>query len=77
MMIIGGTCLTELEVATLAFKLLDAEMNACVGRLVKAHDDGEPVFSFSTEERARILRCLDECPDELLPLRTSLREPLS
>ena len=76
MMIIAGTRLTNLEVAGLAFKLLDAEMNACAARLVNAHVDGERVFSISTEERAAFSAALDECPDELLPLRTSLREPL-
>ena len=73
-MIIFGIRLEKLEVAALAFKLLDADLNPSVQRLVKAYDDEERVFSLSPEERTAFSEALDECPAELLPLRANLRD---
>jgi len=75
-MIIAGTQLDKLEVAALAFKLLDAELNESAHRLVKAYVDEEPVFSISTQERVAFSGALDVCPAELLPFRSNLREAL-
>jgi len=73
-MIIAGTRLTETEVATLAGKLRAAAASECADRVEHAYRDGERLFSLSTDERAVFYDALDECPDELLPLRANLQE---
>lgn len=75
-MIVAGTRLTDTEVAALAGKLRAADMNECAGRMEKAYVDGAHLFSISPDERTALSDALAECPDELLPLRASLLEPL-
>jgi hypothetical protein len=75
-MIIAGTRLTDTEVAALADKLRDADMSECADRVEHAFQDGERMFSLSADERGAFFDALNDCPDELLQLRTSLHEQL-
>jgi len=75
-MIIAGTRLTDTEVAALADKLRNAELNDCAERMENAYKDGERLFHISPEERAAFHDALDDCPEGLIPLRASLHEQL-
>jgi hypothetical protein len=75
-MIVAGTRLTDTEVAALAGKLRGADMSECADRMERAYLGGERLFSLSSDERAGFYEALDDCPDELLPLRGSLQEQL-
>lgn len=75
-MIVAGTRLTDTEVTALAGKLRGADMSECADRMEKAYVDGEHLFSISSDERAAFSDALADCPDELLPLRARLLEPL-
>ena len=75
-MIVAGTRLTDTEVASLAVKLRDAELNDCAERMESAYKAGDRLFHLSTEERSAFRDALDDCPEGLLPLRASLQEQL-
>ena len=75
-MIVAGTRLTDTEVTALAGKLRGADMSECADRMEKAYVDGEHLFFHLLGRTSGVLDALADCPDELLPLRARLLEPL-